>query len=256
MTDQIALLVFMIFLVLIITALITFVIVTKINNTPEALGKRGESAVKKIIGETIENEQYVINNLTILNDGMTSQIDHIVINCRGVFVIETKNYSGKIYGSVNQREWTQVLAGGNVKNKFYNPIKQNATHVYHVNKIVGKIPVYSLIVFVQNNNSNIEASNVVSLYALRDKLNNGANVITVGQMKRAYNALISRNEQIQLCEHVNNIRVQQYNLEHNICPRCGGKLVLRNGQYGEFWGCSNYPKCKFIKKEDQDKIAS
>lgn len=31
------------------------------------------------------------------------------------------------------------------------------------------------------------------------------------------------------------------------CPKCGAKLVLRNSKYGNFYGCSNYPKCKFIK---------
>ena len=31
------------------------------------------------------------------------------------------------------------------------------------------------------------------------------------------------------------------------CPECGGKLIVRNGKYGEFTGCSNYPKCKYIK---------
>lgn len=33
-----------------------------------------------------------------------------------------------------------------------------------------------------------------------------------------------------------------------VCPRCGGSLVERSGKYGKFFGCSNYPKCRFIKK--------
>ncbi|MBR6489156.1 MAG: topoisomerase DNA-binding C4 zinc finger domain-containing protein, partial [Muribaculaceae bacterium] len=33
-----------------------------------------------------------------------------------------------------------------------------------------------------------------------------------------------------------------------ICPKCGGKLVQRNGRYGSFYGCSNYPRCKFTTK--------
>lgn len=32
------------------------------------------------------------------------------------------------------------------------------------------------------------------------------------------------------------------------CPRCGGELVLRNGKYGPFYGCSNYPECRYTKK--------
>ena len=34
----------------------------------------------------------------------------------------------------------------------------------------------------------------------------------------------------------------------DICPRCGGTLVKRSGKYGTFMGCSNYPKCRYIKK--------
>lgn len=32
------------------------------------------------------------------------------------------------------------------------------------------------------------------------------------------------------------------------CPKCGAKLIKRNGKYGTFLGCSNYPKCNFTKK--------
>ena len=64
----------------------------------------------------------------------------------------------------------------------------------------------------------------------------------------AYEALLESRTEITTKEHIYNIREQQCNLERGICPRCGGNLVLRNGKYGDFWGCSNYPKCKFIKK--------
>ena len=234
---------------LIIIPIILIIILAVYLKRPETRGRRGENRVKWVIGETIENEQYVINDLILMNDGKTTQIDHIVINPRGVFVIETKNYSGEIYGNENQREWTQVLAYGNVKNKLYNPLKQNATHVYNVKKVVGKLPVHSLVVFVQNNTHHIESDNVIPLSALRNYLQCGVNILSVKQMKTAYEALLSGKTEITTQEHVRNIREQQRNLERGICPRCGGNLVLRIGKYGEFWGCSNYPKCKFIKKD-------
>ena len=34
------------------------------------------------------------------------------------------------------------------------------------------------------------------------------------------------------------------------CPECGGDLVIRNGKYGKFTACSNYPNCKYIKKDE------
>ena len=40
------------------------------------------------------------------------------------------------------------------------------------------------------------------------------------------------------------------NIEDNICPQCGEKLILREGKYGKFYGCSGYPNCKYTKKID------
>lgn len=37
----------------------------------------------------------------------------------------------------------------------------------------------------------------------------------------------------------------------DVCPECGNPLVIRKGRYGEFTACSNYPECKYIKKEEK-----
>jgi hypothetical protein len=234
---------------IIATIFILLLIVGVYLKNPSVRGRCGEKKVRRIIGKTVEGKRYVINDIIFMHDGKTSQIDHIIINPRGVFVIETKNYSGKIYGSETQREWTQVLAYGNVKNKFYNPIKQNATHVYNVKKIVGKLPVYSLVVFAQNNAMELGIDNVIDLSKLRSVLRYGEDILTTEEMEKAYERLLSAKADITTKEHVKNIRKQQSDLEKGVCPRCGGELVLRDGKYGEFWGCSNYPNCKFILKD-------
>lgn len=233
---------------LIITLSILIVSLFIYLKSPETLGKKGENRVKRKIGKTVENERYVINDLMLMSKRKTCQIDHIVINQRGIFVIETKNYSGQIYGLENQREWTQVLAYGKVKNKLYNPLKQNATHIYNVAKIVGNLPIRSLVVFVQNNTQHIQASNVIPLSALKRTLQSGVNVLSAQKMKTAYRALMANKAEITMREHVRNIKKQQKALAENLCPRCGEKLMERNGKYGAFVGCVNYPKCKFIKK--------
>lgn len=232
---------------LLIILMFVLAIVVAYARQPKIRGKRGENRVKRVIGTTIENERYVINDWMVSHHGRTSQIDHIVINPHGIFVIETKNYSGSIYGTEEQREWTQVLAYGKVKNKFYNPLKQNETHVYAVKKIVGNLPVYSLVVFVQNNTENIVARNVIPLSALRRILQSGETVLSAQQMQSVYEALLSNTSDITLQEHVAQIKMRQRQVEQGICPRCGGALVLRNGRYGEFFGCSRYPSCRFIK---------
>ncbi len=79
-------------------------------------------------------------------DGTTSEIDLLFITQKGVFVIESKNYSGWIFGSENQGYWTATLPGQ--KNKFYNPIKQNKTHIKWLkNYLEDDIPMFSIIVF-------------------------------------------------------------------------------------------------------------
>ena len=62
-------------------------------------------------------------------ENKSSQIDHILFHTSGIYVIETKNFSGRIYGKESDKAWTQVLAKGKVKNKFYSPVLQNQKHI-------------------------------------------------------------------------------------------------------------------------------
>ena len=51
-----------------------------------------------------------------------------------------------------------------------------------------------------------------------------------------------------LCEQCNIGKGNKID-NNDICPKCGGRLVKRKGKYGEFIGCSNYPKCHYKKKK-------
>jgi hypothetical protein len=75
----------------------------------------------------------------------------VVATTVGIIVFEVKDYSGWIFGNGNQDKWTQVLAYGNWKFRFYNPIKQNDSHIRHLRKILGEnVPFYSVILFSGN----------------------------------------------------------------------------------------------------------
>ena len=77
----------------------------------------------------------------------TSEVDVIFITQKGIFVFESKNYSGWIFGNERDTLWTATLANGN-RNKHYNPILQNKTHIKWMREFVGdKIPLFSIIVF-------------------------------------------------------------------------------------------------------------
>ena len=66
--------------------------------------------------------------------GYFSQIDLVVVTEVGIIVFEVKDYSGWLFGSGNQSQWTQVLAYGKQKYRFYNPIMQNNKHVTELRK--------------------------------------------------------------------------------------------------------------------------
>lgn len=82
----------------------------------------------------------------------TTEIDMLLICSKGLFVFESKNYSGWIFGNEAHKNWTQTLPrgwqGDCHKERFYNPIMQNASHIKHLRRLIqGNIPMRSIIVF-------------------------------------------------------------------------------------------------------------
>ena len=89
-----------------------------------------------------------LHNIYVPYKGRTSEIDVLLVHKKGIFVIESKNYSGWIFGNEQQRYWTQCLPNKE-KNKFYNPIMQNATHINALSQYldINKYNMKSFIVF-------------------------------------------------------------------------------------------------------------
>lgn len=225
---------------------------------PVSRGEAGEHAVADILGETVPAEQYVINDYLFVDaEGHSRQVDHVYINGRGIWVIETKNYSGTVYGYEKQREWTQVSAGGKEVNRFYNPLKQNLTHIYSLAAIIGRKDIFhNVVCFVGSADiSNVIADNVCGLDGIGYiKKRNAAVSLDAEEMASYYNRLLEWREEhpVSESEHVASIMRKREEIRQGVCPRCGGRLVVREGKYGEFFGCSNYPACTFRKKINED----
>ena len=230
--------------------ILTIGIILRLNRA-KIIGKRGERSVNFRL-HFLPDEYHIINDVYIYVNDKSVQIDHIVVSKFGVFVIETKNYSGKIYGNESQREWTQVFQYGKVKNKFYNPVKQNATHIYMLKKALAvSVPIYSVVVFIKADIDEVTADNVFDIEGMQDFIEETPSAnISGAQIDEIYHALkeIKENCEISTAEHIQNIEQMKEDIENGICPRCGGALVERTGKNGKFTGCSNYPKCKFTKK--------
>jgi len=187
----------------------------------------------------------------------TTQIDHIVVSNYGIFVIETKNYKGWIIGNEFDDYWTQIIFKR--KEKLYNPIKQNFGHIQALKSVLNEfsdINYISVVAFTTKADLKVTANTdvvyTVNLLRIIRKYNN--ETISDSVKEQIYNKLLSLNidNKENRKEHIhairNNLAEKYKKVSDNICPECGGKLVLRNGKYGQFKGCSNYPRCRFTSK--------
>ena len=207
---------------------------------PRIKGYLGEKSVATILSLLPSDKYKIINDLLIEVDGRTIQIDHLVVSIYGIFVIETKNYKGRITGSDNSDYWTKNMFGN--KYTFYNPIRQNKSHVLALSKQLG----FSLNKFIPI----IVFSNGAEL-----KVNTTHNVIYTTQINRVikeYSEIKFSETDIQKLydkisllnivspevrkQHVleiqNTIATKRHLIQQGICPRCGHGLILRNGKYG------------------------
>ena len=208
----------------------------------------------------------------ILIDGYennTSQIDLILIGEKGIYVAEVKLYTdAHIYGDGRKKQWYYYKGGK--KYDIYSPIMQNKNHIKYLKtflKEFGDIPCFSVIVLlcedfkINNINNDINNPDTVILSGL-PQLRKGMEMIAKGKesvlseetKQQIFNYIknhqyIGKEKRIEHKEKVILIKEKIDNIQNsNICPHCKSPLVLRKGKYGEFYGCSNYPKCKYIKK--------
>lgn len=116
-------------------------------------GSEGEHLTYKKILRFEKKGSKILSNIYVPTiNGGTTEIDLLLIHPKGLFVFESKNYSGWIFGNENHQNWTQTLPkgwhGDVHKERFYNPVLQNDSHIKHLMRhIEKKIPVWSIIVF-------------------------------------------------------------------------------------------------------------
>lgn len=246
-------------LIIAVILIVTFIgILIYRNYLPRIKGIRGENSVARLLRKLDRKQYKIFNNIYLKADNKTTQIDHLIISVFGIFVIETKNYQGWIHGSESSEYWTQSIY--KEKRKFRNPIKQNWAHIYFLKNILQnhkQIKYYSIIVFV----GEAELKNVFStipviykyelLASIKENKAINLSIDQVGNIVDQVNEF-KINEKEGKKKHKNyvkkNIKDRKRNVRSFICPNCKGKLVVRNGPYGKFYGCSNFPECKFLKK--------
>lgn len=119
---------------------------------PFLKGKVGEFAVSAHVKLYLDKEKYILLNDCTFPDeqNQTTQIDHILLSPYGIFVVETKNYKGWIFGGECQKTWTQKIYKNSYK--FQNPLYQNYKHQKVLETILADIVdpavIHSIVVFM------------------------------------------------------------------------------------------------------------
>ncbi len=129
----------------------------KITKTPllflrADIGKLGEyMTYKKLRSFEDKGARFLFNVYIPKENGEMTEIDVLMISPKGLFVLESKNYSGWIFGSEYQQKWYQTLPQGRGKSRkdsFYNPVMQNRSHINHLKAFLDEtLPIWSVIVF-------------------------------------------------------------------------------------------------------------
>lgn len=219
-------------------------------------GYTGERKVVGKLGKLINAIEgcKAFHNVTLATPDGTTQIDHILLVPQGIFVIETKNMTGWIFGGEWQKRWTQTIYDRKVN--FQNPIHQNYKHVKALESLLGIDPkiIFNVVVFVGDSEFKTPMpDNVVELRGLLPYINSHADHVLTGKEMGKLASFIEQaisNNVVSDKEHVHNVK---RNRENPVCPRCGSSMVSRTVKNGKnkgshFWGCSSFPSCKATKK--------
>lgn len=246
-------------------------------------GEFGESltALELKYTELFGRKGVMLRNLYLPKEnGETSEIDLLYITQKGIFVIESKNYSGWIFGNGSDQYWTQMLPNKQ-RNRFYNPIRQNRTHIKWLLDYLGEdIKTYSMIVFsercelkkvdfdgkdiwlckrdelfgsvryVWNHTENcISDEKVQEIAAKLEPLTHTDDAVKqmhIDDINRKYDKTPDAEEPSQSAAET---AEQEADM---VCPRCGAALILRTAKKGanagnQFYGCTAFPKCRYIR---------
>lgn len=183
----------------------------------------------------------------------TTQIDHILVSQFGIFIVETKNKNGWIFGSEAQAKWTISYFGK--KFSFQNPLRQ----AYRQKKVLAQFldidesNIKTIIYFVGKCKFKTQLpSNVLKSGLGRYISKFTEPILTQGEVSTINETLEQHKRECNLStrDHVKSLKKRHSS--STICPRCGSSLIIKTARKGrnageQFLGCESYPQCRFTK---------
>jgi restriction system protein len=243
---------------MVILYLIPIAILVAILKSPWFKGVSGEFIVNTLAKMILnKNEYHLIKNVTLPTEDGTTQIDHIIVSKYGIFVVETKNMKGWIFGNPSQKQWTQKIYKHS--KQFQNPLNQNYKHVKTIESLfeLNDQQVHSVVVFVGDSTFKTEMPENVTYGFGYIRFIKSKNQTVLAKSK--VDEIIRKIEEGRLTpsfktnkEHIEHVKhiVSEKKIS-NMCPKCGSPMILREAKNGQnagkqFWGCSKFPQCRSI----------
>ena len=193
-----------------------------------------------------------IHDLVIPSGDGTTQIDHVIVSIHGIFVVETKNMKGWIFGDERSPRWTQSVFGR--KSRFQNPLHQNYRHVRALAEFLGvrEKVVRPLVFFCGECEIKTPAPPNVLTRGLCTYIKSFRDVVlTPGQVDDIF-ARLSAAKATPAASHSLHVAALRERHGGDACPKCGAALVPRTARKGpsaggRFFGCSAFPRCRYTR---------
>ena len=248
---------------------------TKKSFTEVTFNKGTKGEYKTFQGlEKVRGYHQLLYNCYIpkLRGGYT-EVDLVMVHTTGIYVFESKNIGGWIFGNEHYQQWTQVLPAKHYKsqkNKFYNPLFQNQGHIRNLSRFLNLDEEYLHSFIVFSNRcvfKKLEVKSKQHMIVKQGQLDAAVNheirkqkecfsTNGVDQIVEKLKTSMDVNEQIKK-EHIKEVKARAKGKAVIVgrelrCPYCNSKLVVRRVKQGphagrKFYGCSNYPRCRFTK---------
>ncbi|WP_421300047.1 NERD domain-containing protein [Aeromonas veronii] len=265
--------------------LLPLLLIATLIKTPRFKGIVGETFINLGIRLFLDQREYhLLKDVTLPTPQGTTQIDHVIVSRFGLFVIETKNIKGWIFGNPAHKSWTQQLYRR--RHTFQNPLHQNYLHLMTLKSLLGLADhqLHSIIYFIGDCTFKTPMpDNVMNRGLIRNIKSKTTQVLTPAEVTRVIDTIqrgrLAANWQTHK-QHVAQLKARHSEVSrpplsvaampvvnqvvnaaptitesltqaNPLCPRCGNPMVLRTAKRGDnrgnrFWGCSGYPKCRFI----------
>lgn len=229
------------------------------RETARKKGTYGEKNVSRRLHRLPAEQYLILDDILLLSDRGLTQIDHIVVSVYGIFIIETKNYAGLITGDQYAYQWYQCI--GKKRYAFRNPCMQNYAHCCAIIKLLSlskeNKPV-SIVAFSNRAKLCVDTQEHVVYFSQLRRCIRSYHTSIFTQEEMCHIAISIREANLDSKEarerHLEQMETEaayrNFARKNGLCPRCGGALVLRQGKYSAFYGCRNYPKCRYTQNID------